>query len=132
VRHLTYLGLLAGCLLGTAPLEIWLSTRVYARTRRWLLALAPTFVLFAGWDVYAIARHHWAYDERWMSGVVLPFGVPLEEALFFVAVPTCAILAFEAVRAVRGWPAGDEPPPAEQDSAHGPAGGRAVEGGGRA
>lgn len=109
MRHLTYLALLAGCLLGTAPLEIWLSTRVYARTGRWLLALAPTFVAFTFWDAYAISRHHWAYQQRWMSQVVLPFGVPLEEALFFVVVPTCAILAFEAVRSVKGWRAGDEP-----------------------
>jgi lycopene cyclase domain len=111
VRHLTYLGLLAGCLLGTAPLEIWLRTRVYARTRRWVLAVLPTFVLFAGWDLYAIAAGHWSYRREWMSGVVLPGGLPLEEALFFVVVPTCAILAFEAVRAVKGWPAGDEPDP---------------------
>lgn len=109
MRHLTYLGLLAGCLLGTAPLEIWLGTRVYARPRRWLLSVLPTFVLFTGWDLYAIARHHWSYRQEWMSGVVLPGGLPVEEALFFVVVPTCAILAFEAVRAVRGWPAGDEP-----------------------
>lgn len=109
MRHLTYLGLLAGCLLGTAPLEIWLGTRVYARPRRWLLSVLPTFVLFAGWDLYAIARHQWSYRQEWMSGVVLPGGLPVEEALFFVVVPTCAILAFEAVRAVQGWPAGDEP-----------------------
>lgn len=112
MRHLTYLGLLAGCLAGTAPLEIWLGTRVYTRTRRWLLAVLPTVVVFAGWDLYAVGRHQWSYRREWLSGVVLPGGLPLEEALFFVVVPTCAILAFEAVRAVRGWPAGDEPDPA--------------------
>jgi hypothetical protein len=34
---------------------------------------------------------------------VLPGGVPVEELLFFVVVPTCAVLAFEAVRRVKGW-----------------------------
>jgi hypothetical protein len=34
--------------------------------------------------------------------------LPLEELLFFVVIPTCAILTFEAVRAVRGWSAEDE------------------------
>jgi hypothetical protein len=29
--------------------------------------------------------------------------VPVEELLFFVVVPTCAVLAFEAVRRVKGW-----------------------------
>lgn len=110
VRHLTYLAVLTGCLLGTLPLEVWLRTRVYARPRRLLTALAPAFVLFVGWDLYAIARHHWAYDPAQTIGVVFPGGLPVEEALFFVVVPTCAILAFEAVRRARGWPAGDEGP----------------------
>ncbi|HEX5497361.1 MAG TPA: hypothetical protein VFX70_22590, partial [Mycobacteriales bacterium] len=64
-----------------------------------------------GWDLYAIGRHQWSFRTEWISGVVLPGGLPVEEALFFVVVPTCAILAFEAVRAVKGWPAGDEPDP---------------------
>jgi hypothetical protein len=37
-----------------------------------------------------------------------PLGLPVEELLFFVVVPTCAVLAFEAVRRVKGWPGGDE------------------------
>ena len=109
MRHLTYLAVLVACLLGTAPLEVCLRTRVYARTRRWLLAVAPTFVVFVLWDLYAIDRGQWTYDRRQLLGVTLPGRLPLEEALFFVVVPTCAILAFEAVRAVRPWPAGDEP-----------------------
>jgi hypothetical protein len=40
--------------------------------------------------------------------VQLPGGLPLEELLFFAVVPTCAVLAYEAVRTVRGWPGGDE------------------------
>jgi lycopene cyclase domain-containing protein len=109
MRHLTYLAVLAACLLATLPLELLLRTRVYARWRRWLLALAPTSAVFAGWDLYAISAGHWAYDTGQTTGIALLGRLPLEEALFFVIVPTCAILAFEAVRAVTGWPAGDEP-----------------------
>ena len=47
-------------------------------------------------------------------GVVLG-DLPLEELLFFLVVPVCAVLTLEAVRAVKGWPVGDEwratPPP---------------------
>ena len=47
-----------------------------------------------------------------MSGLLLPGRLPLEELLFFVVVPLCAILTFEAVRRLRpGWLAGDEPRP---------------------
>jgi lycopene cyclase domain-containing protein len=112
VRHLTYLAVLAGCVLGTLPLEIWLRTRVYARPRRWLLAVAGPAAVFLGWDWYAISHRQWSYDPAQTTGLLLPGRIPLEEALFFLVVPTCAILAFEAVRAVRGWPAGDEPAPA--------------------
>lgn len=104
----TYLLVLLGCLLGTLPLEIFLGVRVYRRWRRLVLALLPTVVVFTAWDVAAIAAGHWHYDFHQMTGVVLPGRLPLEELLFFLVIPTCAILGFEAVRRVRRWSAGDE------------------------
>lgn len=106
----TYLVVMAACIVGTLPLELILKTRVYRRTLRWLLSVAPVFLVFAVWDAWAIGRGHWRYDRRQTTGVLLPGHLPLEEAVFFVVIPTCAILAFEAVRAVRGWSAGDELP----------------------
>jgi lycopene cyclase domain-containing protein len=103
VRHLSYLAVLALCLLGTLPLEVWLGVRVYRRPRRLLLTLLPVVAVFYLWDVYAIAADHWSFDPAQTVGLVLPGGVPVEELLFFVVVPTCAVLAFEAVRRVQGW-----------------------------
>jgi len=100
--------MLAFCLLGTLPLELWLGVRVYRQWRRLLLTLLPVVGVFLVWDLYAIAAGHWDFDSTQLLGVVLPGGVPLEELLFFLVVPTCALLAFEAVRRVKGWPAGDE------------------------
>ena len=108
MRHLAYVGMLAFCLLGTLPLELWLGVRVYRQWRRLLLTLLPVVAVFVVWDLYAIAAGHWDFDPAQLLGVVLPGGVPVEELLFFVVVPTCALLAFEAVRRVKGWPAGDE------------------------
>ena len=105
-----YLLVLLVCLLGTAPLEVVLRTRVYARWRRLLLTLLPVVVVFTAWDALAIRAGHWGYDPRQTSGIALG-NVPLEELLFFVVVPTCSILSLEAVRAVRGvrgWKVGDE------------------------
>jgi lycopene cyclase domain-containing protein len=108
MRSLSYLGLLAGCLLGTAPLELLLHTRVYARWRRLLPALLPGFVLGVGWDLYAIHRHQWSFDRRYLVGISVA-GLPLEEALFFVVIPLCAVLTLEAVRRRRpDWTIGDE------------------------
>ena len=108
MRHLAYLAVLAFCLLGTLPLEVWLGVRVYRRPRRLLLTLLPVVAVFMTWDLYAVAAGHWEFDPAQTVGLVLPGGVPVEELLFFLVVPTCAVLAFEAVRRVKGWPAGDE------------------------
>lgn len=107
--HLLYLALLAGCLLGTLPLEVFLHIRVYARWRRLILALLPTVVIFTAWDIYAISRHQWTYDRRWITGVILPGRLPIEELLFFLVIPVCAIATLEAVRRRRPqWTIGDE------------------------
>ena len=107
MKHLAYLLVLAFCLVGTAPLEVVLKTRVYARWRRLLLTLAPVVAVFVFWDVLAIRAGHWDYDPEQVTGVSLG-GLPLEELLFFLVIPVCAILTLEAVRAVRGWTVGDE------------------------
>jgi lycopene cyclase domain-containing protein len=54
-------------------------------------------------DIAAIAAGHWGYDPAQVIGIELPGRLPLEELLFFLVVPVCAVLAFEAVRAVTGW-----------------------------
>ena len=106
MEQLTYLGLLVGCLVVTAPLEVFLRVRVYARWRRLLLAVVPEFVVFVAWVLYAIAAGHWDYSSTRTLGLRLPGGIPVEEVLFFLVVPVCAVLALEAVRRVTGWDAG--------------------------
>ena len=108
MTRFAYVGVLACCLLGTAWLEVVLRTRVYRRWRRLLLTLLPVVAVFVAWDLYAIAAGHWSFSADHVTGVRLPGDLPLDELLFFVVIPVCAVLAFEAVRAVRGWPAGDE------------------------
>jgi lycopene cyclase domain-containing protein len=110
VRQLTYLGLMAACLLGTLPLELLLGVRVYARWRRLVAALVPGLVLGVTWDEYAVRHGQWHFDHRYLVGLDVA-GLPLEEVLFFVVIPICAILTLEAVGRRRpGWLIGDEPP----------------------
>jgi lycopene cyclase domain-containing protein len=109
--HLTYLALLAGCLVVTAPLELFLRVRVYARWRRLVVAVLPAFVVFVVWILYAIAAGHWHYSAARTLGVKLPGGIPVEEIGFLLVVPVCAVLALEAVRKVTGWDAGYAAPP---------------------
>ena len=97
MSHFTYVALLAACLVATAPLELVLHVGVYAQWRRLLLTLLPVVVVFVAWDVYAISRRMWTYDPRYLVDVTLPGRLPLEELLFFLVIPTCAVLTYEAV-----------------------------------
>ena len=108
MRHLAYVSVLAGCLESALWLEPVLKVNVLRRWRRLLLTLLPVVIVFTLWDLGAIAAGHWTFDKAQTTGVVFPGGLPLDEVLFFVVVPVCAILGFEATRAVLHRPAGDE------------------------
>jgi lycopene cyclase domain-containing protein len=97
LSHLSYLLILAACLLGTLPLELVLGVHVYAQWRRLVATLLPVVIVFTAWDLYAIDRGLWGYDSHYLVGVILPGRLPLEELLFFVVIPICAVLTYEAV-----------------------------------
>ncbi len=100
-----YLALMAACVLVTLPLEFLLRARVYRRPVRLALAMLPTLVVFVAWDMLGIARDHWSYSPRFTTGIMLG-PMPLEELVFFLVIPVCGLLTYEAVgsvlRRVRG------------------------------
>jgi lycopene cyclase domain-containing protein len=93
-----YLLLMAACLIITFPLEFAFRARVYRRPVRVLRALWLPVVVFLVWDAVAVARDHWSYNPRYVTGWRLPFDVPVEELVFFVVIPLCGLLTFETVR----------------------------------
>lgn len=95
-----YLLLMGVCVLGTLPLEFWLRARVYRRPFRLLLAVVPAAVVFTTWDAVAIARGHWDFSPAHTTGVLLPGLVPIEEVVFFLVIPICGLLTYEAVGTV--------------------------------
>lgn len=109
MSHLQYLMVMAGCVLVTLPLELVCGARVWRSPRRLVSALAAPVVVFAAWDVAAIAHHQWSYGRRYITGIELPGHLPIEELVFFVVVPTCAILTFEVVSAALAAPPGTSP-----------------------
>jgi lycopene cyclase domain-containing protein len=102
VDRYQYLLLMGACFALTLPLEFVFQARVYRRARRTLLALLPAVVVFSLWDVVAIARDHWSYSPRYTTGWNLPLGLPIEEVVFFVVIPLCGLLTFEASRRTLG------------------------------
>lgn len=97
---LTYLAVLGGCLVAALWLEPVLRVGVLRQRRRLALTLLPVAAGFLVWDLAAVAAGHWSFDERQTIGIWLPGGLPLEEVLFFLVVPLCSVLGFEAVRQV--------------------------------
>ena len=92
-----YLLLMLGCLVLTLPLEWFLDARVYRRFRTAGLALLPVVLIFSVWDVVGIVRNHWSYNPRYVTGWQLPFSMPIEELVFFIVIPICGLLTYEAV-----------------------------------
>ncbi|MBV9846431.1 MAG: lycopene cyclase domain-containing protein [Kutzneria sp.] len=98
VDRLQYLVLLALCLAVTAPLEA-LGSGVYRRPARLARAVLPIAAVLTVWDLLAVARGHWHYSQRLTTGVLLPGGLPVEELVFFLVIPVCTVLTYEAVTA---------------------------------
>jgi lycopene cyclase domain-containing protein len=97
-----YLLLMGACVAITLPLEVVLRARVYRRPRRVLAALAVPVVLFVIWDVIAIERGHWDYNPQYVTGWTIPPNLPVEELVFFIVIPLCALLTYEAVTWILG------------------------------
>ena len=98
-----YLILMGLCLLLTLPLELVLGARVWRQPRRLVAAIAPVAALFVVWDLIAVARDHWRFSERLTTGWEILPDFPVDELVFFLAIPVCALLTLEAVRNVLAW-----------------------------
>ncbi len=90
-----YAGALIVCLVLTAPLEFVIGARVYRRPRHLALALVGA-VPFVIWDVLATDAGHWWFNPRHLLGPSIG-NLPVEEVAFFVVIPVCGILTYEAV-----------------------------------
>jgi len=94
-----YLIVLGLCLAITAPLELF-GAGVYRQPLRLARAVIPVAAVFLAWDAVSIASRVWTYSEQYITGIDIPFRVPVEEVLFFVVIPLCALLTYNAVTAI--------------------------------
>ncbi len=101
-----YTLVLALCVAVTLPLEIIGGARVYRRPRALLATLVPVVLVFAGWDLIAVRRRDWWFSARYILGPRVT-GLPVEEWLFFLVVPVCALLTYEVLghraHGLRSW-----------------------------
>jgi lycopene cyclase domain-containing protein len=94
-----YLIVLAACLAITLPLEIF-GDGIYRQAWRAVRAILPVAAVFLLWDEVAIGTHVWTYNRAYITGAKIPIQMPIEEVLFFVVIPLCALLTYNAVSAI--------------------------------
>ncbi len=96
--HWHYAGVLLLCLALTAPLEIVIGARVYRRPKRLAIALLGA-IPFLVWDTFATRAGHWWFAEPHLLGPKIG-NLPVEEVAFFVVIPLCGLLTWEAVHRI--------------------------------
>ena len=62
--------------------------------------MLPVAAVFVIWDEVAIGAQLWTYNPAYVTGVNIPFRMPIEEVLFFLVIPLCALLTYNAVSAI--------------------------------
>ena len=89
--------LLFDLLILAGPLALSLMPRhdFLARAKSLAIATLVVAVPFVAWDS-AVAGSHWWFDSRYTLGVEL-FGLPIEEVLFFIAVPYACAFSWETL-----------------------------------
>lgn len=100
--HWQYLIVLGACLAITAPLEL-LGAGVYRQAWRTAGAVLPVAAVFVVWDAIAIAAHVWTYNPSYITGFELLGQMPIEELLFFLVIPLCGLLTYNAVNTILEW-----------------------------
>lgn len=101
--HWSYMAMLAFVVAGSWWLEFAFRLKVLRNPRRILGTIAVVVPMFIVWDYYAIAQGHWFFEPNLILGIFGPFGVPLEEYVFFLVVPAAGILTLEGVSAFSVW-----------------------------
>jgi lycopene cyclase domain-containing protein len=70
---------------------------LYKRWKYLLPAILITMILFIFWDIIFTHLGYWVFNPKYNSGIYI-FKLPLEEYLFFVAVPYACAFSFYALK----------------------------------
>lgn len=69
----------------------------YKHPLRLLYSIGIPFILFVIWDSFAISRGHWDFNGNFVTGIKI-LNLPVEEVLFLVVIPFCALFTWESVK----------------------------------
>jgi lycopene cyclase domain-containing protein len=90
--------MIALVLSGAAPLilSFYPPLGFYRHKKALAAAILLEAVIFAAWDVFAVARGHWRFDPSSVSPFSL-INLPLEEVLFFFVIPFNCVFVWEVM-----------------------------------
>lgn len=70
--------------------------RFYTRWRYYLPALFSTAIFFIVWDYFKTLHGVWSFNDKYILGIRF-FGLPIEELLFFFAIPYACTFIYDAI-----------------------------------
>jgi len=82
-------------------LSFWPPLGFWRHRRSLVCSIGIILAIYGSWDVFAAWRGHWHFNPEGVWGFRLA-GLPLEEVLFFIVIPFCAIFTWEAINYLKG------------------------------
>ena len=93
---MTYLQILLAVYLFFLISNLYFKTKVYSNRKSALLFSVCYFILGFIWDYYAVKQGHWSFNDKFLVGPKYLY-IPLDEYLFFVIIPYCAISFYKTI-----------------------------------
>lgn len=97
----TYFIILLLSIAGPLALSFDRKVAFYKKWKYVFPAMILPAVFFIVWDCIFTHNGVWSFNSRYITGLHV-FNIPLEEALFFFAVPYCCVFIYECIRCY--WP----------------------------
>lgn len=94
MRNFYYLLLDIGAFASAVGVGLWRQQQWLREWQASAQAILLTAIPFLAWDIAATAAGHWWFNPVYTLGLRI-FGLPLEEWLFFVAIPLVALSVWE-------------------------------------
>lgn len=92
-----YLGLNIFSILCPLVLSFDKNVRYITKWKYSVISIIASFLIFLPWDLHFHKKGVWWFNEKYTLGIDV-FGLPLEENLFFIAIPFACIFVLECVK----------------------------------